>query len=40
MPTLLLMFQSIHQLNSKDVVVVVALVCATGFYVAKADFIN
>ena len=39
-PTLLLMFQSIHQLNLRDVVVIVALACVTGFYVAKADFIN
>lgn len=39
-PTFLLMFQSIHQLTVRDVLVVISLGLVTAFYVAKADFIR
>lgn len=39
-PTLLIMFQSIHQLTARDVLVVIGLAAATAFYIAKADFIS
>jgi hypothetical protein len=39
-PTLLLMFQSVHQLTIRDVLVIVGLAVATAFYIVKADFIS
>ena len=39
-PALLVIFQSIHQLTIKDVLIVFALVCVVAFYLARADFIE
>lgn len=39
LPVLLLIFQSIHQLSFKDVVLAVILLAAISFYLSKADFI-
>jgi hypothetical protein len=39
LPVLLLVFQSIHQLSVKDVLLVFVLLAAISFYLSKADFI-
>lgn len=39
-PVLLLVFQSIHQLTIRDVVISVAMVCIAAFYLDRADFIH
>lgn len=39
-PVLLLVFQSIHQLTIRDVLIVLGLVMMTAFYLSKADFIK
>lgn len=39
LPVLLLVFQSIHQLSIKDVLLAVVLLVAITFYLSKADFI-
>jgi hypothetical protein len=37
-PTLLVVFQSLHQLTVKDVVIMFAFVIACAFYISKIDF--
>lgn len=39
LPVLLLIFQSIHQLTLRDVLVSISLVAAVVFYISRADFI-
>ena len=40
LPVLLLLFQSIHQLTLRDVLVAVSLVVLVVFYISRADFIR
>lgn len=40
LPVLLVVFESIHQLTIKDVLIVFALVATMSFYVLRADFIK
>lgn len=40
LPVLLLVFQSIHQLTVKDVLIVLVLISVTMFYLSRADFIH
>lgn len=39
-PVLLIIFQSIHQLTIKDVLIIFALVGTAAFYLARVDFIE
>ncbi|HSX45109.1 MAG TPA: hypothetical protein VLF39_03325 [Candidatus Saccharimonadales bacterium] len=39
-PVLLLVFQSIHQLTFRDVLIVGSLIGVTTFYLSRADFIR
>ena len=40
LPSLLLVFQSIHQLTGRDVLLTVAFIGLAVFYVSRADFIK
>jgi hypothetical protein len=40
LPVLLVVFESIHQLTIKDILIVVALVAITSFYILRADFLK
>jgi hypothetical protein len=40
LPSLLLVFQSIHQLTGRDVLLTVAFIALAVFYVSRADFIK
>lgn len=40
LPVLLVVFESIHQLSIRDVLIVCALVIVTSFYLLRADFIK
>jgi phosphoglycerol transferase MdoB-like AlkP superfamily enzyme len=40
LPSLLLVFQSIHQLTARDVLLTVAFIGLAVFYVSRADFIK
>lgn len=40
LPVLLLVFQSIHQLTIKDVLLSVAIIAVASFYIEKADYIK
>jgi hypothetical membrane protein len=40
LPVLLLVFQSVHQLSIKDVLLAVGLIIVTTFYLSRADFIR
>ncbi len=39
MPTLLAVFESVHQLSIKDVLLAMAIVVAMGFYLLRVDFL-
>ena len=39
-PLLLLVFQSLHQLTIRDVLISLGLVIATAFYISRADFLR
>lgn len=40
LPVLLLLFQSIHQLSVKDVLLSIGLIAVASFYLYRADFIR
>ncbi len=40
LPVLLLVFQSVHQLTIRDVLVSVSLLAFAIFYISRADFIR
>lgn len=40
LPVLLLVFESIHQLSLKDLLIALALVICASFYMLRADFID
>ena len=40
LPVLLFVFQSVHQLTIRDILVSIALVGAAVFYISRADFIH
>lgn len=40
LPVLLLIFQSIHQLSIKDVLLTIGLITVASFYLQRADFIR
>lgn len=39
-PILLLVFQSLHQLTIRDVIIAISMVFATAFYISRADFLR
>ena len=40
LPVLLLVFESVHQLSVRDVLIVVALLASISFYMTRADFLK
>jgi hypothetical protein len=40
LPLSLFVFQSLHQLTIRDVIIAISLVFATGFYISRADFLR
>ena len=39
-PMLLAVFQSLHQLNGRDILIAIGLAAAVSFYIARADFLR
>jgi hypothetical protein len=39
-PILLLVFQSLHQLTIRDIIIAISMVFATAFYISRADFLR